>query len=187
LKNAGIEPGEIVETGGHPNAMLAVYNGEVDFGTAFYSPPLLPYNERRWAYGVDEPEIWRDAGEEPVDTEDGTLVAGGPDEGGYQIFDARSTVIETAPDIFSVTRILSLTPQIPNDTVSFGPEFPLNLTNQITKALVEFAASEACEQSICAEDFYDWSGVEAVSDSFYDPVRVLMSEVGITAEDVLGG
>ena len=33
---AGVEPGEIVETGGHTNAMLAVHNGEVDFATAFF-------------------------------------------------------------------------------------------------------------------------------------------------------
>lgn len=189
LADAGIEPGEIVETGGHPNAMLAVYNGEVDFATGFFSPPQLPEEENRtWTYGVDDPEIWREAGVEPVRTEDGdTLVAGGPAEGGYQILDSRSVVSDTAPDIFSRTRILSLTPQIPNDSISFGPEFPLNLANQITKALVAFTATEACQQSICAEEFYDWDGVESVSDSFYDPVRVLMTELGITEEEVLGG
>lgn len=184
----GIEPGEIVEAGGHSNSMLAVYNGECDFATAFFSPPLLPNFERNWTYGVDDPELWRDADETPERTEEGrTFVAGGPEEGGYRILDARSSVTDTAPDIFEQTRILALTDQIPNDTVSFGPEFPLNTANSIVEALVEFTASDACLESICSEEFYNWTGLEAVTDGFYDSVRFLMDSLGITEEDVLGG
>ncbi len=183
----GIEPGEIVEAGSHNNAMLAVYNGDVDFATAFFSPPLLPFYERNWTYGADDPEIWRDAGEPPIRNEEGrTFVAGGPDEGGYRILDARSSVADTAPDIFEKTRILALTPKIPNDTVSFGPEFPLALTQDIVDALIAFTASEECLQSICSEDFYNWTGLEAVPDSFYDPVRATMDTLGITEEEVFG-
>ncbi len=187
LTEMGIETGEIVETGGHPNAMLAVYNGEVDFATAFFSPPLLPYYEREWSYGVDDPEIWRDAGVEPERTEEGrTFVAGGPDEGGYRILDARSSVTDTAPDIFSETRILSLTPQIPNDSVAFGPEFPLAIAGDIVDALTEFNASEACLESICSEEFYNWTGLAEVTDSFYDPVRANMEIMGIGEAEVFG-
>ncbi len=183
-----IEPGEIVEAGGHSNSMLAVYNGDCDFATAFFSPPLLPNYERNWTYGVDDPEIWRDAEVTPVRTEEGrTFVAGGPDEGGYRILDARSSVTDTAPDIFEETRILALTDQIPNDTVSFGPAFPLNTANQIVAALVDFTASDDCLQSICSEEFYNWTGLEPVTDGFYDSVRFLMDSLGITEEDVLGG
>lgn len=186
LAEQGVEPGEVVETGGHPNAMLAVYNEEVDFATAFFSPPLLP--NRSWTYGVDDPEIWREADAAPERTEEGrTFVAGGPDEGGYRILDARSSVTDTAPDIFERTRILALTDRIPNDTVSFGPEFPLALSQQIVDALVEFASSDACAESICSEEFYNWTGLEPVTDSFYDPVRSAMDALGITEEDVLGG
>ena len=125
FQEAVVEPGETVETGGHSNAMLAVYNGEVDFATAFFSPPLLPYYERQWTYGADDPEIWRDADEPPIRNDEGrTFVAGGPDEGGYRVLDARSSVSDTAPDIFEKTRILALTDQIPNDSLSFGPDFP---------------------------------------------------------------
>lgn len=187
FQQAGIEPGEIVEAGSHQNAMLAVYNGEVDFGTAFFSPPLLP-GGRQWTYGQDDPELWRDAGEPAVRTDEGrTYVAGGPDEGGYRILDARSSVTDTAPDIFEETRILALTPQIPNDSVSFGPEFPLSIAEEIVEALVAFTASDQCLESICAEDFYNWTGLEPVSDSFYDPVRANMETLGITEEDVFGG
>jgi phosphonate transport system substrate-binding protein len=190
FQSAGVETGEVVETGGHNNAMLAVYNGEVDFATAFFSPPLLPFYERQWTYGVDDPEIWRDADEAPVRTEEGrTFVAGGPDEGGYRILDARSSVTDTAPDIFEETRILALTDQIPNDTLSFGPDFPLNTANQIISALEDWVSedNEACLQSICSEEFYNWTGISPVSDSFYDPVRFLMDTLGISEDDILGG
>jgi phosphonate transport system substrate-binding protein len=185
LAEQGVEPGEIVETGGHNLAMLAVYNGEVDFATGFFSPPLMP-GDAQWTYGVHSPEVWREADAEPTVAEDGdVLVAGGPDEGGYRILDARTLVVDTAPDIFAETRILALTDQIPNDTVSFGPEFPLGLANDIVDALIEFTASEACSESIC--DFYDWTAVEPVNDSFYDPVRAAMISLDISEEDILGG
>jgi phosphonate transport system substrate-binding protein len=188
LKEMGIEPGEIIETGGHPQAMLSVYNNEADFGTGYFSPPLLPYFERQWTYGVDDPEIWREAGESPVRAEDGsTLVAGGPDEGGYRILDARASVTDTAPDIFDKTRILALSPKIPNDSISFGPDFPLGTATEIVAALGEFAASDACAESICSDEFYNWTGIAPTSDSAYDPVRTAMSVMGITAEDILGG
>lgn len=184
----GITPGEIVETGSHNNSMLGVYNGDCEFATAFFSPPLLPNYERAWAYGVDDPEIWREAGVSPVRNDEGrTFVNGDPADGGYRVLDARSSVSDTAPDIFDETRILALTDRIPNDTVSFGPEFPLNTANNIVNALIDFTASDACAQSICSEEFYNWTGLEAVTDSFYDPVRSAMDFLGITEEDILGG
>ncbi len=187
---AAVEPGEIVESGSHNNAMLAVYNGEVDFATAFFSPPLLPFYERQWTYGVDDPEIWRECPESPVRNEEGrTFACGDPAEGGYRVLDARASVADTAPDIFDETRILALTDQIPNDTVSFGPEFPLSTANEIASALEEWVSEDNpdCLESICSEEFYNWTGIEAVTDSFYDPVRFLMDSLGISEEDVLGG
>ncbi|HUM70000.1 MAG TPA: PhnD/SsuA/transferrin family substrate-binding protein, partial [Chloroflexota bacterium] len=103
-----------------------------------------------------------------------------------RILDARASATSTAPDIFDQTRILALTPQIPNDTVSFGPQFPLSLSQDIVDALVAFTKSEACAESICAQDFYSWTGIDPVRDSFYDPVRAAMESLGITEEDVLG-
>ena len=191
FKGAGVEPGEIVELGGsHSNSMLAIYNGDVDFATAFFSPPLLPFYERPWTYGVDDPEIWREAGVSPIRNEAGrTFVNGDPADGGYRVLDARASVADTAPDIFDTTRILTITDQIPNDSLSFGPEFPLNLANQIITFLDEWVTDDnpECMESICHEDFFGWTGVDPTTDSFYDAVRFLMDQLGITEEDVLGG
>lgn len=173
----GVEPGEIVEAGGHGAAVLAVYNGEVDFATSFFSPPLLP--DGTWVYGSD-PEPFDPA--EAVRNEEGRVYAGD-----VRILDARASVMETAPDVIEKVRILALGDQIPNDTVSFGPEFPEGLKARILNALVIFAASDACQESICSEQFYSWTGVEPVGDSFYDPVRQLIDVLGYTEEDIFGG
>lgn len=190
LQAAGVEPGEIVDTGGQTNAMLALYHGEVEFATADFRPPLLPNSERAWQYGIDDPEIWRELGVSPVRNEVGrTFVAGGPDEGGYRVLDTRASVADTAPDIFDTTRILALTDKIPNESVSFGPAFPVYIANQIVTALEEWVSENNpdCMESICNEDFNNWSGVSPQGDSFYDAVRFMMDTLGITEEDVLGG
>src|SRR5690606_32151737 len=60
LSALGVEPGEIVETGGHTQSMVAVAQGDVDFATSFYSPPLLPTGV--WNPEVHDPEVWREGG-----------------------------------------------------------------------------------------------------------------------------
>jgi phosphonate transport system substrate-binding protein len=176
FQDAGIEPGEIVEAGGHPQAVLAVYNGEVDFATTYFSPPLT---EPPWQPG-DDPEPFDPT--EVAMNEEGRTYAGD-----VRVLDARTAVIETAPDVFEKVRIMMLTDAIPNDTLSFSPDFPEELRGQILDALVEFTASEACLESICSDQFYNWTGVEPIEDAAYDPIRRLIQGLGYTEEDIFGG
>jgi phosphonate transport system substrate-binding protein len=176
LDDAGVTPGETVEAGGHPQAALAVYNGEVDFGTSFFSPPLLP--EGDWAIG-DDPEIPDDVIESCAPTEDGELWCGD-----YRVLDARASAIEEAPDIVQQVRILDITAEIPNDTLSFGPDFPAELRAQIEEALAAFAETPEWEESIGHQDFYAWSGIEPATDAEYDIVRTVVDSQGITLEDL---
>jgi phosphonate transport system substrate-binding protein len=194
LIEADIETGEIVETGGHTAAMLAVANGDVDFATGFFSPPLLPFYERNWNPNTDDPEIWREAGVAPELTEAGRVFVGGdPADGGYRILDARAAAMETYPTIFEETRILEISDEIPNDTLSYGAEFPLSLAQEISVAVKAYAESDACQNpedettiTLCSDAFYNWTGAEQVLDSAFDPTRSLIENLGMTEEDVLG-
>ena len=193
FSDAGIETGEIVETGGHTNAMLAVAQGDVDFATGFFSPPLLPNYARTWNPEVDAPEIWRDAGISPERTDAGRVFVGGdPADGGYRILDSRSSAMETYPAIFEETRILQISDPIPNDTVSFGPQFPLNQAQEIIAALDAYVSSDACQEpadgveTLCSDSFYSWTGAEPTTDAAYDPTRFIIDALGMSEEDILG-
>jgi basic membrane protein A len=176
FQEAGVEPGEIVEAGGHPQAALAVYNGEVDFGTTYFSPPLTT---PPWQPG-DNPEPYDPA--EVKLNDEGQAFAGD-----VRVLDARTAVLDVAPDIFEKVRIMMLTDAIPNDTMSFSPEFPEDLQSQILDAMIAFTASDACQESICSDQFYSWTGIDPVQDSAYDVVRKLIKGLGYTEEDIFGG
>jgi phosphonate transport system substrate-binding protein len=178
LKEAGVTPGETLEAGGHPEAVRAVYNGEADFATAFYSPWAAPEGSEPWKVG-DDPEV-------PVDVS----TCGLNDDGsqllceGYRVLDARANIREEFPDVVQKVRILALSPDIPNDTLSFSPEFPAEVRSKIEDALSAFAETDAWSQSIGSEDFYGWSGIEAATDADYDFVRKLVVESGTTIESL---
>jgi phosphonate transport system substrate-binding protein len=183
FEEAGVAVGEIVETGGHNNAALALYRGEVDFATTFFSPPLT---DPSWAVG-DPPQVPEDLVDECAFNEDGNIFCGED----FRVLDARASVSpEEAPDIIQETRILEISPEIPNDTLSFGADFPEDIRTQIEDALVAFAAEcetdEDCawNQSIGAEDFYQWTGIQPATDAEYDPLRAVVDVAGIDMDDL---
>lgn len=178
LTQAGIEAGEPVEAGSHNNVVTAVYNGEADFGTTFFSPPVGEFAP--WSIG-DSPEPFDLTVEESYIGEDGNLYVGN-----LRILDARANIRETAPDVIEQVKVLRLSAPIPNDTLSFGPDFPEDLRTQIVDALIAFSQTEGWASSIGSEDFYGWSSIEPVSPSLYDIVRGQFEVLGLTEEDVFG-
>lgn len=181
LQDAGITVGSEVQTGGHNQTALAVYNGEVDFGTTFYSVPLSPDGPPVWSYDdyvagtvtEDMYEIPAEAIPNCAVSADDKLLCDG-----YRVLDARANIRAEAPDVIQKVRILAVSPAIPNDTLSFGPEFPADLRQQISDALVAFAATEAWSTSIGSNDFYGWTGIEPATDAEYDFVRAMVAAVG---------
>jgi phosphonate transport system substrate-binding protein len=71
---------------------------------------------------------------------------------------------------------------IPNDTLSFGPEFPADLRTQIEEALVAFSQTEAWNESLGNQDFYGWTGIDPATDAEYDVVRKMVEATGLTLE-----
>ncbi len=179
LKAAGIEPSESIATGGHPQAVKAIYNGEVDFATTFYSPYAVPDGVAKWEKG-DAPDMPDEVIENCKLSDDGKNIVCD----GYVLLDARNNIREEAPDVVQKVRILTLSPDIPNDTLSFGPDFPAETRTAIEAALAAFAETDGWKESIGSEDFYGWSGLSAALDADYDFVRQMVEANGITFESL---
>jgi phosphate/phosphite/phosphonate ABC transporter binding protein len=172
----GITFGETVEAGGHPQAVKAVYNGEADVATAYFSAPLLP--EGTWSADMP-PDVPDEVVELCAVNEDDKLFCGD-----YRVLDARAALREEAPDIVQVVRILDLSGEIPNDTMSFAPDFPDEMKQTILDAVVAYVQSEACAETLCNENFYDWTDAAPIFDENFDGVRLLMEAQGITLENL---
>jgi phosphonate transport system substrate-binding protein len=178
LQEAGVTPGEEVQTGGHNQSAQAIYNGEVDFATTFYSPPtLVDTGEVVWEEGQD-PEVPADVIDSCGLNADGNLVCGN-----YRVRDARANIREASPDVIQKVRILAVSDPIPNDTLSFGPEFPADLRAQLEAALVAFAGTEEWAASIGSQDFYNWTGIAPATDEEYDFIRAMITATGMSLED----
>lgn len=187
LAAAGVTPGEQVQTGGHNQTVTAVYNGEVDFGTVFYSVPLTPESGPVFSWAdYQAGTVTEDMYEIPADA----IPNCAPDaEGkkllcdGWRVLDARANIRTEAPDVMQKVRILAVSASIPNDTLAFGPEFPADVRTQISDALVAFAQTDAWGESIGSNDFYGWSGIEVASDAEYDMVRAMVAATGYKIEE----
>ena len=179
FQEAGIEPGEKVATGGHPQSVKAVYNGEVDVATTFYSAPLKPEGEPAWKPG-DAPDIPDELVKDCKPSDDKKKLMCGD----WRVLDARANIREEAPDVVQKLRVLMISPPIPNDTLSFGPQFPADLRAKIEAALVEFSKTEDWAKSIGSNDFYGWSSINPATDAEYDFVRKMVEAVGLTLQDL---
>ncbi len=183
LAAAGITPGEQVQTGGHNQTVTAVYNGEVDFGTVFYSVPLNPEGKPIFTYddylagkitSLDQYEIPAEAIPNCApDAEGKKLLCDG-----YRILDARANIRTEAPDVVQKVRILAVSPAIPNDTLSFGPEFPLTCAPRSKMPCLPSLRPKPGVTSIGTADFYGWSGIAPATDAEYDMVRAMVEATG---------
>jgi phosphonate transport system substrate-binding protein len=186
FQEQGITPGEEVQTGGHNQTVTAVYNGEVDFGTVFYSVPLNA--EGKSALSFEDYEAGK-VTDDMYEIPEESIANCAPDaEGkkllcdGWRVLDARANIRAEAPDVMQKVRILAISPAIPNDTMSFGPEFPADVRAQIEEALIAFAETEDWANSIGSNDFYGWSGILPATDAEYDFVRQMIEATGLTLE-----
>lgn len=179
FQEAGVEPGETLEAGGHTGSVRAVYNGEADFATTFFSPPLKPQGEEPWQPGED-PDIPAELIDECAPNDDGSRLMCGE----WRVLDARASLRQEAPDVVQKVRILTISPEIPNDTLSFSPDFPADLRAQIEQALVEFSQTEAWDASIGNQDFYGWTGIDTSSDAEFDVVRQMIEISGLSIENL---
>jgi phosphonate transport system substrate-binding protein len=178
FEQGGIVPGESFEAGGHSATVRAVYTGEAEFGTVFFSPSIDADDAVLWdgtTVNADVPDDLVDSCELDAD--------GQIDCGGVFPRDARRNIREEAADVIQKVKILELSQPIPNDTVSFSPDLPQDIREKFIGALVDFAANDN-DQFKVAFDPYSWGGLELTNDAEFDFIRSLIQDLGITVDDL---
>lgn len=176
---AGVEIGQEVEAGGHPQAVQAVYDGSADVGTTYFTPGSNAAGEAEW----DGDPTTADVPEELVDlcapNDEGELQCGDD----YFVNDAREAIAENAPDVVQQVRILTTTIEIPNDGVVFSPDFPDEMQTQVVESLVTYADSDP-EGFATAFEAYAWDSLAEGSDADFDSIRAIVQELGLGLEDI---
>jgi phosphonate transport system substrate-binding protein len=174
LNNAGITVGGTLETGSHNASLVALYNGDVDFITSFFSPPQAPIVLRQmgfqWEPGMDlELGIWNST---PAETWGETV---GPITGdlAWYVKDVREAFLldGTYLDVVEKITLIGLSSVIPNDGVSFVPGFPAADKAAIVAAIKSFIASPAGNALFSNPNFYAWDNVQDTTDAIYDVYR----------------
>lgn len=174
----GIEPGESFEAGGHSATARAIYNGEADFGTTYFSPIVDLDGTPLWDGTLEDADIPADLIASCALNDGGDLVC--TDQ---RPRDARRNIREEAPDVIQTVKIVALSDPIPNDTMSFSPDFPANVATEITNAMKAFAADDP-EGFATAFDAYSWGGVDDTDDAEFDSIRALLDALGYDIEDL---
>jgi len=81
---------------------------------------------------------------------------------------------------------LAISAPIPNDTLSFGPDFPAELRQEILDALFALAENKEAWDATALQTAYSWTGIEPIEDSVFNSVRLQFEILGLTEEDIFG-
>jgi phosphonate transport system substrate-binding protein len=96
-------------------------------------------------------------------------VVNGQVDGGAIFKDQRDRMTGTLPDVFSKTRVIAETPDIPNDGVAFSKNLPADIVTKTRQALLKITATD--EGKKLFEDAIGTFGVAETTDAAYEPVR----------------
>jgi phosphate/phosphite/phosphonate ABC transporter binding protein len=157
-----------VESGGHTNSMVALIEGQGDFCTGYGSPPVPPskWTGDNWQWG-DDPELWIwDRWNNALYREGlrGTCV------------DLRRAVRDTYDfeTVLTEIGVVDVIGPVPNDCLAFGPDFPKDVADIIVEAIQAQFEDEEMKALWGDENFYEWTAVATIDDSYYDGYRELL-------------
>jgi len=103
-------------------------------------------------------------------------------DAGASYVDARGRIEEEHPDVMEVVQVIFQTTDIPNDGVQYIPSMSDDLKTQLTDAFLALAATDEGLEAM--DTAYQWAGLEAHDDTFYDKFRQLLDAAGVSAEDL---
>ena len=121
-----------------------------------------------------------------VDTggHDATVLAvyNGDCDAGATFEDARVLVAKKYPDVKEKVVVIATSPPIPNDNVSFRPDFPKDMREKIVNALLSLNDTDEGKKML--HGLFDWEGLKKVDDHFYDGFREALEAAGMNIEDL---
>jgi len=115
---------------------------------------------------------------------DSTVIAvyNGDCDAGATFQDARVIVKDKLPDVNDKVAVIATSPPIPNDNISFRPDFPPELRDKIVAALLTLNDSDEGKEMM--KGLFSWQGLEQVDDAFYDGFRQALEAAGLSIEDL---
>ncbi|MFQ6117264.1 MAG: PhnD/SsuA/transferrin family substrate-binding protein [Candidatus Bipolaricaulia bacterium] len=173
----GITFSGTVESGGHTNSVVALMEEQGDFATGYGSPPLPPAAIAdalkaaglRWEYGMD-PEKWL------WDRWNNALE---PDGWRGTCVDLRRALAKTElyGDIWEIVEkvgVVATIGPVPNDSIAFAAGFPKEIEDTLVQAIIQHIRSPEGQALWGDPNFYEWTDVEEIDDSYYDSYRELL-------------
>jgi len=167
----GIEVGGVVKTGGHTASITALLDKQGDFCTSYGSPPIpaAGWAGPSWDYGMD-PEMWL------WDRYNNALFEG--DFYGICV-DVRSAAAKTElygtiHEIVEKIGVVATVGPVPNDCIAFCPGFPTDVADVIVAAIEAHIETDEGAALWGDAEFYEWTGVAPISDSYYVNYRTLV-------------
>lgn len=100
------------------------------------------------------------------------------------VADIRNELEQDVPDIKQTTRVLALTEDIPNDTITASPKVSPESVASYKKALLDVTSSKAGEKALYA--IYGWEGIAEGDDTMFEPLRQAVAALGIDLQDWKG-
>jgi phosphonate transport system substrate-binding protein len=104
-------------------------------------------------------------------------VYNGDCDAGSSFVDARSNIEEDYPDVMDVIKVIEISIDIPNDGVQYNPVVPRELRDKINDALIALPETEAGAEAL--NTAYQWTALEKIDDTFYDPFRQVLDAAGV--------
>ncbi len=109
-------------------------------------------------------------------------VYNGDCDAGATFEDARVLVEKDFPDVKEKVVVIATSAPIPNDNISFTPDFPAEMRDQIVNALLTLNDTE--EGQAMLKGLFSWQGLEAVDDTFYDGFRQQLEAAGVSIDEL---
>jgi len=103
-------------------------------------------------------------------------------DAGATYVDARIDHKGEFPDILNVVRVLTQTTQIPNNGITFTPDLPTEVQDELEEI---FYYLEIFDGGRVLKDLYGWDGIFERGDYLYDPLRKVISASGVGLESLV--